>query len=65
MAEIIQHQDPGEFSSNAVGNESRLPSREEKHGATNRPNRTAIRKAEQHLSIFKFCRVLARLTSLI
>jgi len=45
MAEIIQLQDPGEFSSNTRGNGSRFPSREEKHGALRRTNRKAIRKA--------------------
>jgi hypothetical protein len=51
MAEIIQYQDEEEFSSNTTANESRLPSREEQHGATSRTNRTAIHKATKHLSL--------------
>jgi hypothetical protein len=42
MAEIIQRQDPEEFSSIVARNSSRLPSREEKHGVLSRSNRKAI-----------------------
>ena len=39
MTEIIQRQDPPEFPSNIIGNESQLPSCEEKNGAPSRTNR--------------------------
>jgi hypothetical protein len=45
MAEIIQRQDPEEFSSVTTGNGSRLPSPEKKHGVPSRSNPTTVRKS--------------------
>jgi hypothetical protein len=45
MAEIIQYQDPQEFSSNITGIGPRLPSHKEKHGSLRRTNGKDIRKS--------------------